>query len=228
MKCDGAATRDRAGVAPRAQAPVRLSDDRRSAGSRRFVRLSVAVVRDSRLRRPARGARSLGDRQRMGLCVVVGRLLHRMDLFRQRRARGGVRGLVPADLPRADARDAACLDRRAQDDPHRTDIPDHFDRRLRRQPLRQEPAAGGVGHVDNCRRHRSLYRAAAEGGFSRLSPAHQRSGAARGPDDRLVAGRHPLCRAGPRGVHDHVRHAPSGQRRAARRHGRGHCLRVGR
>ena len=56
-------------------------------------------------------ARPLGDRQRLDLRAVAGGLLHRLDLFRQRRARGGVRGLVPADLPRADAGDAAGLDR---------------------------------------------------------------------------------------------------------------------
>ena len=47
-----------------------------------------------------------------------------------------------------------------------------------------------------------------------------------GRDDRLVAGRHALRRAGAGGVHDDLRHPPPRQRRAARGHGRGHRLRV--
>ena len=117
--------------------------------------------------------------------------------------------------------------RGAQDDPHRADLPDHLDRRLHRQPLRQEPAAGRAGHADHRRRHRPLHRAAAEGGVRGLSRAHRRPGVARGAGGRLVAGRHAPGRAGAGGVHHRVRHAAPRQHRAARGHGRGHRLRVG-
>ena len=111
--------------------------------------------------------------------LSLGGLLHRLDLLRQRRAGGGVRGLVPADLSRADAGDAARLDRGAQDGAHRADLPHHLDRRLHRQPLRQEPAARRAGHADHRGRHRALHRAAAEGGLRRLPPADRRPGAPR-------------------------------------------------
>ena len=57
--------------------------------------------------------------------------------------RGRLRAVVPADLPRADAGDAAGWLGAAQDDPHRAALPHHLDRRLHRQPLRQEPALAG-------------------------------------------------------------------------------------
>ena len=206
--------------------PIRPPDDRRAARSRRFLRLPADAVRDRRLRRPAGGARAINDRQRLDLHAVAGRLLHGLDLFRQRGPSGRLRGLVPADLPWADAGDALGGTRGAEDDPHREDLPDHLDRRLHRQPLRQEPASRRAGHADHRRRNRPLHRAAVEGGVRGLSRAHRRSGVARGTGGRLVAGRHAPGRAGAGGVHHRVRHAAPRQYRAARGHGRGHRLRV--
>ena len=205
-----------------------LNDDFGDAGHRGIRRLPAAALRHRRLRRPARGPRSIGDRQQLDLLAVPGGLLHRLDLFRQRRPGGGVRDLVPADLSRADAGDASCLDRRSQDDPDRPDLPDHLDRGLHRQPLRQEPDAGGAGHGDHRGRHRSLHRVAAQGGVRRLSPAHHRPRASQSSGDRLVAGRHAVRDVGAGGVHDDLRHAPPRQCRAARGNGCGRRLRVGR
>ena len=59
------------------------------------------------------------------------------------------------------------------------DLPHHLDRRLHRQPLRQEPAAGGAGDADHGGRHRALHRAAAEGDRRRLCAADRRRPARR-------------------------------------------------
>ena len=153
--------------------------------------------------------------------------MHRLDLLRQRRPRGHLGGLVPADLPRADAGDGAGLDGGAQDDPHRQDLPHHLDRRLHRQPLWQEPLARRAGDADHRGRHRALHRAAAEGHLGRLRAADHATGRTGGGRRRLVARQHALRRAGAGRLHHRVRRAAPGQRRTARRHGRGDRLRVG-
>ena len=130
---------------------------------------------------------ALGHRQRHHLRPVLGRLLHRLDLLRQRRPRRDLRRLVPADLPRPDAGHAAGLDRGAQDGAHRPHLPHHLDRRLHRQPLRQEPAPRRAGHADHRRRHRPLHRAAAEGRLRRLPGADRRAGAPASPPGGATA-----------------------------------------
>ena len=57
-------------------------------------------------------------------------------------------------------------------------LPHHVDRRLHRQPLRQEPNAGGAGDADRGGRHRALRRAAAEGDRQRLTPCSRAPGSA--------------------------------------------------
>jgi hypothetical protein len=60
----------------------------RPAGRRRVLRLPAAAVRGGLVYGDrARGAGPLGDRQRLGLRAVDGRVLHRLDLLRQRRPR---------------------------------------------------------------------------------------------------------------------------------------------
>jgi hypothetical protein len=127
---------------------------------------AVAYLGDTRAQR-----RPLDHRQRLGLCAVDGCLLHRLDLLRQRRPGRFGRLVVPADLSRPDARDAARVDAAAQDDPHRPRPSHHVDRRLHRQSLRQEPPVGRAGDADRRRRHRPLRRLAAEGDRHRLLDA---------------------------------------------------------
>ena len=179
-------------------------------------------------RRPARAPGPLGHRQRLGLRAVDGGVLQRLDLLRQRRPRGGGRRVVPAHLPGADAGDDPGVDGGAQDDPHRAQLPHHLDRRLHRQPLRQEPAAGRAGDADHRGRHRALHRAAAEGHLRRLCADDHAAGRAAGAQRALVQRQHAVHRAGAGRLHHRLRRAPPRQRRAPRRHGRGHRLRVDR
>ncbi len=116
----------------------------------------------------------------------------------------------------------------AQDDQDRQDLPDHVDRRLHRQPLRQEPAARRRRDPDHRRRHRSLHRAAAQGRRQRLCPADHAARNAARRAARLVARQHLLLRARAGRLHHGVRCAASRQRRKARRHGGRDRLRVGR
>ncbi len=62
-------------------------DGRRAAGHRRGLRLCVAAVRGGDLRRPARRAGAVGNRQRLGLCAVDGGVLQRPDLLRMVRSK---------------------------------------------------------------------------------------------------------------------------------------------
>gem|GEM_PF-3960182 len=153
-----------------------------------------------------------------------------MDLLRQRRARRGQRGRLPADLPRADADGGAVVGGAAQDDPHQQGQPDHLDRRLHRRALRQEHGARRAGHGDRGGGRDPVHRAAAQGRVDQLpDPA----AVSRGGDAAQGAGRGPVQGHGAvRGaaagrVHAAVRHAPPRRHRAARGHGRGDRLRVG-
>ena len=143
-------------------------------------------------RRAAQG-RSV-DRQRLGLRAVAGGVLHRLDLLRQRRPRrrrracGSCRSTSGPTLAMVLA-----LDGGAQDDPHRRSLPHHLDRRLRRQPLRQEPAAGRAGDADHRGRHRALHRAAAEGGRHRLCAADHAARAARPRRAAALVARQHAC-----------------------------------
>jgi hypothetical protein len=141
--------------------------------------LPAAAVRGGLVGRPPRRRRPLGDRQRLGLCAEHGGVLHGLDLLRQRRPRRFGRGVVPAHLPGPDAGHGAGLDGAAQDDPHRAHLPHHVDRRLRGQPLRQEPAAGRAGDADHGGGHRALHRLAVEGHCQRLCGADHTLGTGR-------------------------------------------------
>ena len=136
--------------------------------------------------------------------------------------------VVPAHLPGPDAGDDPGLDGGAQDDPHRAQLPHHLDRRLHLQPLRQEPAARRAGDADHRGRHRALHRAAAEGHFRRLCADDHAARPAAGAQRALVQRQHAVHRAGAGRFHHRLRRAPPRQRRAPRRHGRGHRLRVDR
>ncbi len=133
-----------------------------------LVRLSRAAVRDRLLRRPARRRRPLGHRQPVHLQPVARGLRDRLDVLRQRRARGERRRRLPADLHRADADDRAVVGRDAQDPAHHQAEPHHLARRLHRLALRQERAARRPGHRDRGDRHPALHLAAAEGGLHQL------------------------------------------------------------
>ena len=217
------------------RAPARRSTPARTDGAmisaparpRRLLRLPAAALRHRRLRRPAGGAGPLGDRQRLDLRAVAGRSTAPpgpTSAASAARRRAGV-WFLPIYLGPMLAMLLAWIVVRkmiriAQH------LPDHLDRRLHRQPLRQEPAARGARHADHRRRHRPLHRAAAEGGVRRLSAPDRRAGAVAPPalawwqDGTLLRG------AGAGRLHDHLRHPPSRQRRAARGHGRGDRLRV--
>ena len=135
--------------------------------------------------------------------------------------------LVPADLPRADAGDAAGLDGAAQDDPHRAHPPHHLDRRLHRQPLRQEPRCWPALVTLIARgRHPALHRAAAEGDRQRLRAADRARRRPARPRPWWQR-QHALHRAGAGRLHDRLRHAPPRHHRAPRGHGGGDRVRVG-
>ena len=95
---------------------------------------------------------------------------YRLDLLRQRRASGGLRRRVPADLPRADAGDAARLGGAAEDgaDQHG---PTASPRSPTSSPSRYGKSRASRRAGDGHRRHRdrALHRAAAEGRLRQLS-----------------------------------------------------------
>ena len=78
---------------------------------------------------------------------------------------------LPAHLPRPDADRRALVVRAAEDHPHQQGVPHHVDRRLHRQPLRQERAPRRAGDGDRGARHRPLHLAAAEGDLRTASPS---------------------------------------------------------
>jgi hypothetical protein len=86
------------------------------------------------------------------------------------------RRVVPAHLPGPDAGHGAGLAGAAQDDPHRAHLAHHLDRRLHRQPLRQEPGCWPAGDADRAGRHGALRRAAAQGDGQRLCAADRPAG----------------------------------------------------
>ena len=172
--------------------------------------------------RPPRRCRPQRDRQRLGLRAEHGRVLHRLDLLRQRRPRRQRRRLVPAHLPGAHAGHGAGLAGAAQDGAHRAHLAHHLDRRLHRQPLRQEPAAGRPRHAHRAGGRGALRGAAAQGRRQRLCAAHRHAARRRG---RL---RHRAAdRAGAGRLHHRVRHPPPRQHRAPRGPGGSHRRRVG-
>jgi hypothetical protein len=164
----------------------------------------------------------------MDLCALHGRLLHGVDLFRQRRPRVLGRRVVPSDLSRSDAGDDAFVVRAAQDDPHREELPDHVDRGLHLQPLWQEPTAGRARDDHRGRRHGAVHRIAAEGDLDRLCGSHRttRCGLCARRREELAGRQHALYRADACAVHGAVRSAAPGCGRAPRRHGRRDRLRV--
>ena len=184
------------------------------------VRLSAAAVCRGLLGRSPCASGALGHRQPLDLRAFAGRVLHRLDVFRQRGAGCLGRGVVFAHLPGAHAGHGAGLDRAAQDDPHCQGLPHHVDCRLCCQPLRQEPAAGRAGDPDRGGGHRALHRAAAQGGVGGLCPA---DGARRRGRPRTLEPRQCLlCGAGAGRLCHGVWCAAPGHHRAARGHGGRH------
>ena len=110
------------------------------------------------------------------LCALDRRLLHVLDLLRQRRPGVAERHRLPADLSGADPRLLPGLAAAAQDPAGQQGQPHHHHRRLHRLALRQERRAGRPGRHHRRHRRGALYRAAAQGRLHELHGAAALSG----------------------------------------------------
>ena len=166
------------------------------------------------------------------LRAVDRRLLHGVDVLRQRRPRGGIAASTSCRSIWGRRWSRAVVAPDAQDPAHQQGQPHHLDRRLRRLALRQEPAARRPRHHHRRDRHHAVHRAAAERRVGELQRAAALSGdrACRPtPEPDFDVPGHGALRGRADGrLRDPLRHAAHRRDRAPRRHGRGDRLRIDR
>ena len=169
------------------QGPVRLARPGR-LGRRHAARLG-RHSRSARLHRPAvprgelRGSRPpsrpRGTRAAADLSAVAGDLLHLLDVLRLGRLGVAQRLRVPHHLYRPGDHDRAVRAADRARGAARQGPEHHVDRRLHRGALRQEPGGRRDRRADRDHRHRSLHRAAAQGGVVLARNHHRPCGAGR-------------------------------------------------
>ena len=164
------------------------------------------------------------DRCRLGICAIDRRLLHRLDLFRQRRPGGERWSVVSTHLSGADAGDAACRRRGAAHGAGGQAVAHHLGVRFHRHALRPGGGVGALRLALRLRRRGALCRFAAEGDFVRLRCAHRCAGCTRAG---VVGRSQPVGGGGADRVRCALWHTPSRRDRAARRLGGGDRFRVG-
>ena len=169
--------------------------------------------------------------QPLYLRALAGRLLHGLDLLRQRRARRRRRPRFSPHLHRPDPAVRPGLGGPAQDRPHQQSPPHHVHRRLHRLALRQEQHPGEHGGGHRRAGHHPLHRPSAQGHLHELYhhqpvPSHCHAAVFRGHP--RVRGHRVLRGTAARAVRDPLRHPPPGCHRAARGAGRRHRLRIDR
>ncbi len=172
--------------------------------------------------------------------LVAGRLLHVLDLFRQRRHRVPHRAGLPPHLSGADPGLRVGLEADPDDRRHHQAAQHRLHRGLPLGPLRQERGAGRAGRGHRGHRHRALHLDPAEGGVGLAAGADLRAATGRASFLRPATGIDGLSLmvAAHHGHFRHpVRHPPHRHDRAPGRHDPGHrgridreagCLRRGR
>ena len=227
---DGGSPAGRLGGDERQDGSLRRTHAQRADHRHHRVPLPVSPVRHRLLRRQARGSRTEHHRQSVHLRAVDRRLLHVLDVLRQRRPRRLERRRISADLYRPDPDFHSGLVPDPQDHSHQQGQPYHLDRRFHRLPLRQELQSRRPGDDHRGGRDSSVHLAAAQ------SDLHELLGAARLSGDRDAgaigfhsdpAGHRALCGPHHGGVRHPVRDAAYRCERAPRGNGGGHRLRVG-